>query len=238
MPVGRAGAGRAKVGRLACRAMRTTHRTRCLLPTALLLAGLTLAGCTSGDDPQATSDPQTQAAKTDPTIGKPQPPTASGYLCRYVSPSTQRAVAGQELAKPLEVTTQDDTQAWVCESRDGEQVVLRTSVLRGAEQTAAARARMTDAGVAMEGPPYLGEAYLGERLATAVTRCRVIDSAGSKEYEPYALVVEAVAPGETDVKRELTSTLTGMASSLDQAVGCSPKRALEEYDQGAATTAP
>lgn len=217
--------------------MRSTHRLRPLLPAALL-AGLALTGCTSGDDAPAPATTEEAGITADPSVGTAQPPSASGYLCRYVSPSAQRAVAGQDLAEPLEVTTQDDTQAWVCEARDGDEVVLRTSVLRGEEQVARARERMTDAGVPMEGPPHLGEAYLGERVATSVTRCRVLDAEGSQDYEPYALVAEAVAPGGQDVRRELTSTLTGMASSLDQAIGCSPKRALAELDQGAATTAP
>ena len=213
-------------------------RTRSLLvPSALALA--VLGGCTADPEPEAPSaDTATATSSAGSTLGVPHPPAANGHLCGYVSPSVQRGVAGGDLAEPLEVTTEDGQDVWSCEARDGEEAVVRVSISRGEEFSAQARDAARSAGVEMGGPAHLGEVYLDDRTVTALTMCRVPDAEGSLTYEPYALVVEAPQESATDVRRDLTTVATVLASSLDQSVGCSPKMALEDADGAAVTTAP
>lgn len=207
------------------------------------LALLLLAGCTSGDEPVRPSEPATaDTAEETSDVGVPMPPAANGYLCRYVSPSVAETVLGAPVGEPTEVTTQDDEDAWVCEGREAEEAFIRVSILRGADAVEELRqavvARVGD--VPQEGPAHLGEVYLEDRTVTSLTMCKVIDSEGSREYEPYALVSEALSDGDVDVRQQLSQVTTGLARAMDQSIGCSPKLALEQAggDDGAATSAP
>lgn len=210
-------------------------RTR-TLTTSSLLALLLLAGCTS-DDPVdiPTASESADAAEETSDVGVPMPPAANGYLCRYVSPSAQETLLGRQPADVTEVTTQDDSEAWVCEGRSGDERFIRVSIERGADAAQARREAAVEAQTPMGGPDHLGEAYIADRTLTALTMCKVIDSQGSQEYEPYALVSEALTDADTDVRRELTQTTTALARAMDQSIGCSPKMA---QDEAAATTAP
>lgn len=210
-------------------------RTR-TLTTSSLLALILLAGCTSDDPvdiPTASETPD--AAEETSDVGVPMPPAANGYLCRYVSPSAQETLLGRELTDVTEVTTQDDSEAWVCEGQSGDERFVRVSIERGPEAAQARREAAVEAETPMEGPNHLGEVYVADRVVTSLTMCKIIDSQGSEEYEPYALISEALTDADTDVRRELVQSTTALARAMDQSIGCSPKMAL---DEAAATTAP
>lgn len=215
-------------------------RTRSLLLPTLAVSTLLLSGCTSGAEPVDPSPSQAEVPDgATSTVGAEEPPTGNGFLCRYVSPSVQRAVTGAAWSEPVQVTVQDDTTTWACEARDGDEPLLRLAISRGAELPAQDRTSAQEAGTAEGGPDYLGEAYLAPRTVTALTMCKVPDNEGSRTYEPYSLVVEALAEGEEDLQRDLTVVAGTIARSLDQAVGCSPKMAAQQAaESAAATTAP
>ncbi|WP_134772361.1 hypothetical protein [Ornithinimicrobium flavum] len=216
-------------------------RTRSSLLPSLAVSALLLSGCTSGPAPAGPSPSQPAADDADVTavVGVEEPPAANGFLCRYISPSVQRAVTGADWTEPVQVTVQDDRTTWACEGRDGDQPLLRLVIDRGEELPAQDRLAAQEAGIAEGGPDYLGEAYLGPRKVTTLTMCRVPDSEGSQGYEPYSLVVEALAEGEEDLQRDLVVVAGTVARSLDQAVGCSPKMAAQQAaENAAATTAP
>lgn len=216
-------------------------RTRSLLVAPLAAAAFLLSACTSGEplaEPEQPTDDAAQTSASD--VGVVQQPVGNGYLCRYVSESNQRAVAGgEEWMEPVFVTVTDEPDTWVCDARDGEEALVRVAIYRGEELPAQQRTAAQEAGLERGGPAHLGEAYLGDRQVTTVTRCHIRDSSGSGTYEPYSFVVEALSDDDADVRRDLTTVATAMARALDQAIGCSPKLALEEApDDAAATTAP
>lgn len=215
-------------------------RTRSLLVPPLAAAALLLSACTSGpgsEGPEASSDDAAQTSASD--VGVPQSAAADGYLCRYLSDSTRAAITGGPWTEPVQVTLEDSEDTWTCEARDGEEPIVRIAIYRGEELPAQQRTDALEAGLERGGPDHLGEAYLGERQVTTLTMCKVLDSEGSGSYEPYAFVVEALPEDDQDVRRDLTTVATSMARSLDQAIGCSPRMALQQApDDGAATTAP
>jgi hypothetical protein len=216
-------------------------RTRSLLLPSLAVSALLLSGCTSGADPVDPSPSQTEedADGATSTVGVEEPPAANGFLCRYISPSVQQAVTGAAWSEPVQVTVQDDTTTWLCEARDGDEPLIRLAISRGAERPAEDRAAAQEAGTPEGGPDYLGEAYLAPRTVTALTMCKIPDNEGSRTYEPYSLVVEALADGDEDLRRDLTVVAGTIARSLDQAIGCSPKMAAQQAaENAAATTAP
>lgn len=217
-------------------------RTRFLLLPFLAASAVLISGCTSGADPDAPPpDQDDEAAVTTPSlmVGVEEPPAANGFLCRYVSRSGQEAVTGGAWSEPVQVTVQDDTTTWACEARDGEEPLIRVTINRGPELPARDRAEAQEAGIEQDGPDYLGESYLSARKVTALTLCKVPDNEGSRTYEPYSFVVEALAVGEEDLERDLTVVATTMARTMDQAIGCSPKMAAQQAaENAAATTAP
>lgn len=213
---------------------------RLLAPS--LGALLVLGGCTSGDAPADETPTGTQTADgtaaTDDAdqTGVPQPPAANGYLCRYVGPDQQGAVAGGDLAEPVQVDMQNDPTHWICEARDGEETVVRVSILRGQDLADEARDAAQAAEAVEDGPAYLGESYTSARRVTGLTMCRTPDSEGSEGWERYSIVVEAVPESDEDVAKHLTMVAGAAARALDQSVGCSPKMAVSEAVS--ATTAP
>lgn len=215
-------------------------RTRTLFLAPLAAAALLLSACTSGPEPEApeeTTDDAVQTSASD--VGVVQPPSGNGYLCRYVSDENQEAVTGAAWGEPVQITTADSEDTWTCEARDGEEPIVRVSIFRGEELPAQQRSRAQEEGLERGGPDHLGEAYLGNREVTTMTMCRVLDTEGSQDYEPYSFVVEALPEGDEDVRDDLSMVATAMARGLDQAIGCSPKMALQNApDDAAATTAP
>lgn len=215
-------------------------RTRSLLVPPLAAAALLLSACTSASTPEsAEATTQDPAPSTASDVGVAQPAPANGYLCRYLSLDNQRGVTGAAWSEPLQVTVEDSVDTWECQARDGEEPLVRVAIYRGEELPAQQRVAAREAGLQRSGPPHLGEAYLGDRQVTSLTMCKILDSEGSRTYEPYSLVVEALSEDDTDVRRDLTVVASAMARSLDQAVGCSPRLAAEQApDDAAATTAP
>lgn len=211
-------------------------RTRSLLAPSLA-AFLVLGGCTSGEEPL---DPTpTETAGTDDsavTTGVPQGPTANGYLCRYLGPDQLAALGGGDPAEPLQVDVQDDPTHWVCEARDGEETLARVSILLGEDLAAAERETATSAEGVQSGPDYLGESYVSARRVSGLTRCHVPDGQGSTTWGSYTMVIEALGESDEDLSKHLLTAAGAAASSLDQAVGCSPKLARSEAES--ATTAP
>ena len=198
-----------------------------LLPITLL-AALVAAGCTSGTEPQQPAGSSTSGPA--PTQG-----SADGWLCEDVSPQSLRALAGGEPADPREVVVTDDDTSWVCEAYDGERPLVRVGVAVGEEGREQARALAREEEGMSPGPEYLGESYLGPRLAVGLTLCT---SPGSEEGErtPYSLTAQALGDSGEDVGEALRSTLTSVATKLDRGFGCSPRAALE--DAAESTTTP
>lgn len=218
-------------------------RTRSL-PAAALTASLALllGGCTSGDAPPVEPSPDArtgEAAPDDGTgdedadedgAGTTAPPAARGYLCRYITQETQETVAGGELEDPYEVTVQDDPESWVCEARDGDRALVRVSILRGEGiwDTQRDLAHAEEHGEVEDGSPWLGESYTSARRVTGLTMCAQPDGDGPEDYEPYALVVEALPDADEDVSSELNNAASAAARGIDQSIGCSPRMARGE----------
>lgn len=219
-------------------------RTRPMIVAALTASfTLFLGACSSGADPRpspATDAPDAPAAEEvtgapgsaqgPETAGSTAGPTAGGYLCRYISPAAQEAVAGQELSDPYQLIVVNDEDNWVCQVRDGDAGVVQVSIQRGEDAWGTQRALAQEQEGVTEGPEWFGESYQSPRRVTGLTMCAsVVD--GQPTHEPYALVVEAVVdpadPGE-DVSQDLVRTASTLARSLDQAIGCSPKMARGE----------
>lgn len=210
-------------------------RTRHVLAPALV-AVLALGACTSGADPREEetggNEPTGAAQTTAPgeVVGEAQGPTGAGYLCRYVSPSNMRTAAGvEEIGEPLQVVTVDDEKEWSCVARDGETEHLRLSFEVGEEARDAQREAFRAHEEVQAGPDYLGEAYLTPRAAVGLTLCKDVLN-DPNQYIPMTMSAEVVSEGDEDVSGELRSILTVMASQLDQAMGCSPRMALEEAE--------
>ncbi|WP_131103522.1 hypothetical protein [Ornithinimicrobium sufpigmenti] len=215
-------------------------RTRPAIVAALTASfTLFLGACSSGVDPQpgsAAGAPDTlDAGETTGTPGDPEPelagstaaPAARGFLCRYVDPETQAAVAGHDLSDPYQLIVANDEDSWVCEVRDGDAGVIQVSVLRGGDTWGPQRTLAQEQEGVTEGPEWFGEAYQSPRRVTGLTMCAgVVD--GQRTHEPYALVVEAVTDSDEDVSPVLTTTAATLARSLDQVLGCSPKMARGE----------
>lgn len=213
-------------------------RSRSLLVPPLAAAALLLSGCTSGADPvvpEETSDDAAQTSASD--VGVVQGPEGNGYLCRYIGREAQRAVTGADWADPLHVTVEDTETSWVCEARDGDEPEIRVAIYRGEGIREQQRAAAEESGLERGGPDHLGEAYLGDHQVMTLTMCHILDQEAVEDYEPYSFVVQALPEEEGDVRRELTTVATAMARSLDQAIGCSPKMALEQAPDAANSTA-
>lgn len=216
-------------------------RTRPLPVPLLAAAAVLLSACTSGSAPAGPQEATDDAARTTASdVGVVQGPADTGHLCRYVSTDTQRAITGADWTDPVHVTLEDSRDSWVCQARDGQDPIVRVAIHRGEGVLEQQRAAAAESGLERGGPAHLGEAYLGDRQVTALTRCRILGTDAGEDYEPYSFVVQALPDGETDLRRELTTVATAVARSMDQEVGCSPKMALDRApaDDAASTTAP
>ena len=219
-------------GHLPCAPMRTRP-----MILAALTASLTLlvGACSSESDPQPSPTGQTGTSDEDGTaapqvdqdaVGSTAAPVR-GYLCRYITQETQEAVAGRELSDPHQVLVANDANSWVCEARDGDESLVRVSILRGEDAWGTQRALAQEEEGVTEGAEWLGESYQSARRITGLTMCAgQVD--GEATYEPYALVLEAVTESDEDVSSALNRTASTLTRSLDQAVGCSPKMARGE----------
>lgn len=210
-------------------------RTRPTILAALTASlGLLLGACTSDTDPGPSPSPGAQAdgsgaaqdAQDTERAGSTAAP-ARGHLCRYVPPATQEAVAGHDLVDPYQLMVANDPDSWVCETRDGEEALVRVSILRGDGVWSDQRALAQEQEGVIEGPEWLGESYQSARRITGLTMCGVVRD-GEATHEPYALVVEAVNESDEDVSRVLSTAASSLARSLDQSLGCSPRMARGE----------
>lgn len=210
-------------------------RTRPTILASLTASlGLLLGACTSDTDPAPS--PTEQAGGSEDGTAAPQEDTeragstatpVSGHLCRYISPGTQETVAGHDLGDPYQLIVTNDQDSWVCEARDGDEPLVRVSILRGEGIWGEQRALAQEQEGVAEGPDWLGESYLSQRRITGLTMCTgVVD--GQASHEPYALVVEAVNESDEDVSDALSTTASTLARSMDQSVGCSPRMARGE----------
>jgi hypothetical protein len=216
-------------------------RTR-TITLAAVTAGLTLAlGACSAE----TADP-------DPTTGDDAAVTSTaedglegeagnrGWMCQYVSPTAIELANGGEAQTPRELVTQDDADNWVCDvlvGGPGEQApLIRLGIRLGEDARDTARARAEGEEGVEDGPEHLGVSFVSPGLVTGLTLCGDPQSTDAQARIPYSLVIESL--GETDVETtdHLQRALTETAKSLDQSLGCSPKRAVEE--DASATTAP
>lgn len=216
--------------------MRT--RTPSLALGAATLA-LLLGACTSGEaDPVSPTTPADaplgpDEAVPDDSVGATAGPDANGYLCRYVAQSAQTAMAGAELGDPFEIITQDSDDSWACEVRDGDQPLVRVSILRG-EGVWEEQRELAGDDASTTAPPYLGDGLVSGDRITGLTYC--VDPTAPGTYEPYAMVVESLVERDEDLSVHLLNASSALARSLDQSVGCSPRMARGEVP--AATGAP
>lgn len=211
------------------------HARRHLLAALTASAALLLGACTSDADPAQPSSPgmqQDPPTSTDPgpdpeAAGATAAPGAGGVLCRYVTASTQRTVAGADLTDPHQLMVENDPESWVCEVRDGDQALMRVSILRGEDAWDSQRGLAQEAEGVIDGPEWLGEAYSSPQRITGLTMCATSEEP-DVTYEEYALVVESVTDPQEDLTAPLRVTASTMARNLDQAVQCSPKMARGE----------
>lgn len=205
-----------------------------ILATLTASFGLLLGSCTADTGPGPS--PTGQAGQElDGAPGTGEAPERAGstaapvggHLCRYVSPGTQHAVAGQDLLEPSQLIVANDPDSWVCEARDGDRGLVRVSILRGEGVWRDQRALAQEQEGVTEGPEWLGESYRSARRVTGLTMCSTVVD-GEATYEPYALVVEAVVASDEDVSGALSTTASTLARSMDQSVGCSPRMARGE----------
>lgn len=177
------------------------------------------AGTEAGDTGGTEDDDVEQAGSTAAPV--------RGFVCRYLAPAQQEQVAGRELTDPYQLIVANDPDSWVCEARDGDEALVRVSILRGAEAWSEQRTLAQEQEGVTEGPEWLGESYRSPRRLTGLTMCSgVVD--GEVTHEPYALVVEAVNDADEDVSEALSAAASTLARSLDQAMGCSPRMARGE----------
>ena len=211
-------------------------RTRPTILAALTASlGLLLGACTSDSDPGPSPAEQTDGPEENGTAA-PDESTESagstaapdrGHLCRYIAPGTQETVAGHDLVDPYQLIVANDQDSWVCEARDGEEGLVRVSILRGQGIWGDQRALAQEQEGVVEGPEWLGESYRSDRRITGLTMCATVVDGGATP-EPYALVVEAVNESDEDVSSVLSTTASTLARSMDQTVGCSPRMARGE----------
>lgn len=215
-------------------------RTRPTILASLTASlGLLLGACTTDTDPAPSPTEQPDGSEEN-GVAAPEEGTeegseragstaapVAGHLCRYISPDTQETVAGHDLAEPHQLIVANDPDSWVCEARDGEESLLRVSILRGQGVWSDQRALAQEQEGVAEGPAWLGESYLSARRITGLTMCTAVVD-GQATHEPYALVVEAVTESDEDVSSALSATASTLARSIDRAVGCSPKMARGE----------
>jgi hypothetical protein len=210
--------------------MRTRPSTLVALTASL---SLLLGACSSGTDtapgPTEPADAQADVTAPEPqeeSVGSTAQPVR-GYLCRYVDQQAQEAVAGGALQDPYQVIVANDRDSWVCETRDGDQALVRVSILRGEGVWSAQRDLAQDQEGVTDGAEYLGESYRSARRITGLTMCAgMVD--GEATHEPYALVVEALPESDEDVSGDFSKTVSALARSMDQTVGCSPRMARGE----------
>lgn len=212
-------------------------RTRPMIFAALTASAAVLLGaCTSDAKPQPTPEveegPGDDGASEEPqedrdAVGSTAAPLGQGYLCRYITEATQKAVAERDLEAPYQLIVENDETTWVCEARDGDDPLVRVSILRGDGIWDTQRALAQEHEGVVEGPDWLGEGYQSARRITGLTMCATSPDP-DLVYEPYALVVEAVTDSGLDVAGELSTTASALARGLDQSIGCSPKMARGE----------
>lgn len=212
--------------------MRTRPQTAAAVTAVLALL---LAGCTSGAEPDgptgtATQDADSTDEATTDGVGTTAPPAARGYLCRYVSLSAQEAVAEGELDNPYQLMVEDDEDNWVCETQDDGEPLVRVSILRGEDVWAQQRALAEAEEGVQDGPEWFGQSFASARRVTGLTMCSRPDGKGAEDYEPYALVVEAMPDSEENVTEQLHSVASALSRGVDQALRCSPRMARGELE--------
>ncbi|GGK58238.1 hypothetical protein [Ornithinimicrobium pekingense] len=215
-------------------------RTRTLTLPAVLAGLALLAGaCTSEDaDPRPTAE-DTANATDDGLEGQAG---NQGWMCQYVSPTAVELAAGGEAQTPRELISVDDEDSWVCDVLVGgageQEPVIRLSIELGEEARTAARARAEGAEGVEPGPDHLGVSFVSPGLVTGLTLCTAPDATSATEKIPYSLVAESLGETDAEATEHLERALTETAKNLDRTLGCSPRRAVEEEQDAAQTTAP
>lgn len=214
-------------------------RTR-TLATAVTAAGLVLAlgACTSdAPDPAPTSD---DAAVTsddglEGTAGN------QGWMCNYVSPTAIELANGGAPETTRMLVTEDTEESWACEvlvgGRGEQKPIIELAVRLGEDARAQARAEAEGAEGVETGPDHLGVSFVSPGMVTGLTLCKDPQSADVDDKIPYTLVARSFGETDPETTDHLERAVTETAKNLDQSVGCSPKRALQE-EAAAQTEAP
>lgn len=216
-------------------AMRNRTLTLPAIAAGLVLA---LGACTSETaEPGPSTD---DAAVTTSDDGLEGAVGNQGWMCQYVSPTAIELANGGEAETPRELVTEDTEDDWVCDVLVGgagaQEPLIRLGIHLGDESRTSARARAEGAEGAEPGPDHLGVSFVSPGMVTGLTLCTDPEATDRADKIPYSLVIESLGETDEETTGHLQRALTETAKSLDQSLGCSPKRAVSEDAEQ--TTAP